>query len=459
VTCEDFVAALEAASGRDLAQFRRWYSQAGTPRLRVEGTYDRKARSYRLSVAQSTPPTPGQPDKQPLHIPLAMALLDEDGREVPLRLEGEAAAAGTTRVLEVTEAEQRFTFIDLDRAPTPSLLRGFSAPVVLESDADPARLRFLMAHDGDPFVRWESGQSYALQLMLRLVGQHRAGRALTLDEGLAEAFAATLADQRLEPAFVAQALSLPSEGYVGQQMAEIDVDGVHAVREFLRTALGARLAEPLRRAYRSLESREAYSFEAAQSGRRSLRNLALAYLMAAGDAEGKAACLAQYAAADNMTDTIAALDLLAGSDLPERREALQSFYQRWQSDALVVDKWFTLQAMAQRPDAVAVVTGLLGHEAFTLRNPNRVRSLLAAFATPGDGRVPTALDSVPFGPPGAASSTPPRTLGCGLGIGPFPSSGRSLRVANVRDSEPGVFCDDPGGPPVTPSPISQADPV
>ena len=380
VTCEDFVAAMEAASGRDLTQFRRWYNQAGTPRLTVKGSYDAASRSYQLSVAQTTPATPGQPDKRPLHIPLAMALLDADGREVPLQLEGEAAPAGTARVLEVTEARQRFIFTGLNAAPTPSLLRGFSAPVVLESSADPARLRFLMAHDGDPFVRWESGQSYALQLMLRLVDEHRAGRALALDEGLAEAFAATLADQHLEPAFIAQALSLPSEGYVGEQMAEIDVDGVHAVREFLRAALGARLAEPLRAAYRDLERGEPYSFEAPQAGRRALRNLALAYLAAADDPQGMAACLAQYAAADNMTDTIAALGVLAESDLPERREALESFYERWQADPLVVDKWFSLQAMAQRPDAVAVVTGLLDHPAFTLKNPNRVRALLGAFA-------------------------------------------------------------------------------
>jgi aminopeptidase N len=237
-----------------------------------------------------------------------------------------------------------------------------------------------MAHDGDPFVRWESGQSYALQLMLRLVERQRAGGVLELDDGLAEAFAATLADQRREPAFVAQALSLPSEGYVGQQMAEIDVDGVHAVREFQRAALGTRLAAALRRAYQALETREAYSFEADQAGGRSLRNLVLAYLMAAGDPAGRAACLAQYAAAANMTDTIAALGLLAESDLPERRDALQSFYQRWRADALVVDKWFSLQAMTQRPDAVAAVTALLGHEAFTLRNPNRARALLGAFA-------------------------------------------------------------------------------
>jgi aminopeptidase N len=377
VTCEDFVAAMEAASGRDLAQFRRWYGQAGTPRLTVRGEHDPRARTYTLTVAQTTPPTPGQPDKQPLHIPLALGLLDAAGE--PLPLEGEGAPAGTARVLELTEAEHRFTFPDVADRPVPSLLRGFSAPVILQSDADEADRRFLMAHDPDPFVRWESGQSYALQLMLALVGDHRAGRALRLDEGLADAFARMLADRELDHAFVAQALTLPSETYLAEQMAEIDVDGIHVVREFLRAALGERLSDDWSKDYRILQTNDPYRFEAAQVGRRALKNLALAYLLAAGGEDGRSLCLAQFRGADNMTDTIAALALLAESDLPERTEALAEFYIRWRDDALVVDKWFALQAMAQRPDALDVVRALLHHEAFTLANPNRVRALIGAF--------------------------------------------------------------------------------
>ena len=380
VTCEDFVAAMEAASGRDLSQFRRWYSQAGTPRLMVKGAHDPRARTFTLTVAQTTPPTPGQADKQPLHIPLALGLLDLAGEPLPLRLEGDGTPAGTSRVLELSEAEHRFTFTGVAERPVPSLLRGFSAPVILESDADDADRRFLMAHDPDPFVRWEAGQSYALQLMLDLIAEHRAGRALRLDEGLADAFATTLADPELDHAFLAQALILPSETYVAEQMAVIDVDGIHAIREFLRVALGKRLGDQWSETYRRLQSQEPYRFEAAQVGRRTLKNLALAYLLAAGGDAGRTWCLAQFRGADNMTDTIAALGLLAESDLPERTEALADFYARWREEALVVDKWFALQAMAQRPDAIEVVTGLLGHEAFTLANPNRVRSLIGAFA-------------------------------------------------------------------------------
>jgi aminopeptidase N len=379
VTCEDFVAAMADASGRNLDQFRRWYSQAGTPRLDVKGTYDEGAQSYTLIVRQSMPPTPGQAEKLPLVIPLALGLLDRTGRELPLRLAGDAAPAATSRVLELTDAEQRFTFLGVPEPPVPSLLRGFSAPVVLASDADDARLRFLMAHDPDPFVRWESGQAYALQLILGLVEARRQGQAPALDDGLAQAFGATLADRRLDAAFIAQALSLPSETYVGEQMAEIDVDGIHAIREFLRRELGRRLAADWLATYHALGTDAPYRFEAGEVGRRAQRNLALGYLMAAGE-EGRSLCLAQFRDADNMTDTIAALGLLAESDLVERPQALADFYARWRDDALVVDKWFALQAMAQRPDAVEAVQALLGHEAFTLKNPNRVRALIGAFA-------------------------------------------------------------------------------
>ncbi len=378
VTCEDFVAAMEAGSGRDLGKFRLWYSQAGTPRLTVRGDYDATAQSYTLRVRQSVPDTPGQSGKQPMPMPLAMGLLDPDGAPLPLRLAGEAAADGTSRVLEIDGAEQSFTFVGVPAAPVPSLLRSFSAPVILDAGQDDAQLRFLMANDPDPFVRWEAGHSYATGLMLALIGARDDGRAPTLDPGLADAFAATLAAPGLERAFVAQALSLPAESFVGEQMALIDVDGIHAVRQFLRAALGQKLEAEWNDTYASYATREPYSIEAEAIGRRALKNLALAYLVAGGSGAG--VCIEQYANADNMTDRIAALALLAESDLPEREGALASFYERWQGDALVIDKWFALQAQTQRPDALEQVEALLGHEAFTLKNPNRVRSLIGAFA-------------------------------------------------------------------------------
>jgi aminopeptidase N len=380
VTCEDFVAAMEAGSGRDLGQFRLWYGQAGTPRLSVRGAYDPDSRTYTLTARQSVPDTPGQSGKQPMPIPLAMGLLARDGAPLPLRLAGEAAPAGTSRVLEVDRAEQSFTFVDVPAAPVPSLLRGFSAPVILDAGQSDEELRFLMAHDPDPFARWEAGHSYATRLMLALIAARRAGQALTPDLGLAEAFAATLAAPALERAFVAQALALPAESFVGEQMAVIDVDGIRAVREFLRKSLGERLHALWRDTYGQYGSDAPYSIEAEAIGRRALNNLALAYLVASGSAEGGALCAAQFAKADNMTDRIAALGLLAESDLPARADALAAFYERWRDDPLVIDKWFALQAQSQRPDAVEQVTRLLDHEAFTLKNPNRARSLIGAFA-------------------------------------------------------------------------------
>jgi aminopeptidase N len=385
VTCEDFVAAMEAASGRDLRKFRLWYSQAGTPRLTVRGTYHADARTYRLTARQTTPPTPGQPAKRPMPILLALGLLDPDGAPIPLRLEGEAGPAGTSRVLELDGEEQRFTFLDVPAPPVPSLLRGFSAPVILDAGQDDAQLRFLMARDSDPFARWEAGHTYATRLMLGLIeargaqGQG-AGRPLALDPGLADAIAGTLADPALERAFVAQALTLPAESFVGEQMAVIEVDGIRAVREGLRTTLGERLAAQWSQTYRTYQSDGPYSIEAEAIGRRALKNLALGYLVASGSDEGGRLCVAQFRHADNMTDRLAALSLLAESDLPERADALASFYERWQDDALVIDKWFALQAQTQRSDAVDQVTELLAHPAFTLKNPNRVRALVGAFA-------------------------------------------------------------------------------
>ncbi len=380
VTCEDFVAAMADASGRDLGGLRLWYSQAGTPRLQASGRYDAAAQRYVLSVQQQVPPTPGQPDKQPMTMPLAVGLLDPAGRALPLRLAGEPAAAGTTRILELSAASQDFTFVDVPAAPVPSLLRGFSAPVILHEAVDQAQLAFRLAHDEDAFVRWESGQSLATGMLLDLVAAGQAGRPLQLAPGLAEAFARILAEPELDRALAAQLLTLPAESYIGEQLAVIDVDAIHAARQFARATLGRQLAEPLRAAYAAGRSNEPYRFAAAAMGRRSLQNLALAYLMAAADPAGEERCLAQFAEADNMTDRFAALGLIAESALPARAELLQRFYERWQDEALVIDKWFALQATAQRPDALEVVQGLLAHAAFRLTNPNRVRALIGSFA-------------------------------------------------------------------------------
>jgi len=280
VTCDDFVAAMEDASGVDLGQFRLWYSQAGTPVLDISGHYDAAAKTYRLEVAQSCPPSAGQPTKKPMHIPLALGLLDRNGRDMALRLAGEEGEGTTTWVLDITAQRQSFCFTDVPEAPTPSLLRGFSAPVRINADLTRADLAFLMGHDADPFTRWEAGQSLAGEIILDLLG--RSAADFVLDEGFAAAFGRTLDDDRLDKAFVALALTLPDEEVLGQKMALIDVDGLHGARQFVMRALAERFFAALWRVYHANNTNQPYVFTPEAVGRRSLKNLALAYLVRGG---------------------------------------------------------------------------------------------------------------------------------------------------------------------------------
>ncbi|HYD70915.1 aminopeptidase N [Azospirillum sp.] len=380
VTCDDFVAAMADASGVDLSHFKLWYRQAGTPELAVSGAYDAEARTYRLTVRQTVPPTPGQPMKLPMHIPLAVGLLGSDGRDLPLALKGEAEPGGTSRVLHVTEAEQVFEFTGVPARPVPSLLRGFSAPVTLKTDASDEDLTFLMAHDSDAFNRWEAGQTLATRILLKLVEDRQAGRDMALPDGFVRAVAAILEDAGRDPAFAAQALVLPAESYLATRMAVIDPVAIHEVREFARRTLAERLRERWLATYRANASNEPFSVDAAAIGRRALKNVGLAYLMALEDGEAVGLCLGQFHGAAGMTDVIAALQFLAGSNAAERADALASFYERWKGDPLVVDKWFTVQATSSRPDTLAEVTRLLDHPAFEIRNPNKVYALIGAFA-------------------------------------------------------------------------------
>ncbi len=380
VTCDDFVAAMADASGVDLSQFQLWYRQAGTPELAVTGHHDPATATYSLTIRQTVPPTPGQPTKRPMHIPVVVGLLGPDGADLPLRLEGEDAAAGTSRILHVTAESQTFTFQDVAARPVPSLLRGFSAPVKLTSDLSDADLTFLMAHDSDAFNRWEAGQILGGRILLGLVADQQAGRALVLPDSYVAAVAAVLADADRDPAFAAQALVLPTEAYLGTQMAVIDPDAIHTVREFARKTLATALRADWLAAYRRNVTPGAFSVDAAAIGKRALKNLCLAYLMAAEDAEALGLCLGQYHGATGMTDVIAALQFLSNSPAAERDEAIADFYNRWKGEPLVVDKWFSVQAMSHRADALARVRALLDHPAFEIRNPNKVYALIGGFA-------------------------------------------------------------------------------
>jgi aminopeptidase N len=383
-TCDDFVAAMQDANGADLGQFKLWYSQAGTPELEIDGRYDARTGAYDLTVAQRCPPTPGQPEKKPMHIPLAMGLLDAQGRGIPLRLDGEDAGhAAETRVLPVKAPRQTFRFVNVPEPKALSVNRSFSAPVNIKLAQSGAERAFLMAQDADAFARWEAGQQYATDLLLAQVAARQRGEAMRFDPAFVSALRDILGDPSLEKAFAAEAILLPSDLYLAERMTTIDVDGIHAAREALRRLVAETLEQDLLRVYESDRGHGPYSPDAGAAGRRALKNAALAYLaaLAEGDPDHRRRLAAQYRAADNMTDRMAALRLLVDLGVPERQEALDDFYARFKDDALVLDKWLSLQAIAAQPDTLARIAALLSHPAYSIKKPNKVRALVGSFAS------------------------------------------------------------------------------
>ncbi|MCU7844074.1 MAG: aminopeptidase N [Candidatus Thiodiazotropha sp. (ex Monitilora ramsayi)] len=381
VTTEDFVKCMEDASDRDLSQFRRWYEQAGTPEIKVEAEFDALSNSYHLDFHQSCPPTPGQPEKQPFHIPVAIALLDEAGNELPLQLQDGMVPGPTLRVLELSAPEQRFTFTGMTKPPVPSLLRGFSAPVKLDFDYSDRELMFLMARDSDDFNRWDAAHTLSQRTLLDLVANIQAGKPLSIDMGYVEAFAKALNDEQADKALLAEVLSLPSESTIGDKMDVVDVEAIHNAREWLKHELATRLREDLLRIYSTHCQPGDYDIEHASMARRSLKNLALNLLMQLNEPEVNELCMNQFQAANNMTDVMAALSALVNTDCPQRDEALAAFETKWHDDPLVMDKWFSVQANAKLPGTLQQVKSLMTHPAFSLRNPNKVRSLVGVFCS------------------------------------------------------------------------------
>lgn len=362
-TCEDFVVAMEEGGGIDLTQFRRWYEQAGTPHVRALLRHDAATGTVDLDLQQSIPPTPGQPDKQPMAIPLRVALFDP--------------ATGTNHgdeLLMLTEVQQNVRFEGFAAAPILSINRGFSAPVIVETNRSQDDLAFLSARDDDPFARYEAMQ----QLMVNVLVGAIAGQPVD-DAAVVAAVRNTISDPLLDPAFVAEAIRLPSEAYLGDQMEVVDPDAIHAAREALQQRIGADLA-PLWRDIHSRTKANGFSLSPAAKGARKLRNAALHYLVASGAEDGPAIAFAQFHEADNMTERQAALATLANGTSMERDAAIDIFYNRYGHDALTLDKWFQTQAFALHPDTVDQVEELGRHKAFTLSNPNRVRSLYGAFS-------------------------------------------------------------------------------
>jgi aminopeptidase N len=360
VTCEDFVKAMEQASGEDLSHFRLWYSQAGTPK--VTARLAREGGNARVTLEQTVPPTPGQKVKQPMLIPLKLALFGE-----------ESGTKIADRLVMLDSARQELVFEGVGEEPVLSVNRGFSAPVTIESGRSAGNLAFLSAHDDDPFARYEAMQQLMLDMLIAAIGgaapDHRP---------VIEAVRETLGNNSLDPAFIAEAVLLPSEAFVGDQMERVDPEAIHKAREALRADLGRTLDALWRGAY-AAHAANRYDYNPAAKGARRLRNVALGYILASGAEDGPALAKRQYDDADNMTDRQGALGALVNGDAPERDAALAEFYARYRDNGLVLDKWFTTQALSTRDDTAAAVEALAGHADFTLANPNRLRSLVGAF--------------------------------------------------------------------------------
>lgn len=382
VTCEDFVRCMADVSGRDLSHFMRWYSQAGTPEVEMTRSYDAASGSLHLSFKQSTPATPGQTEKLPLHIPIRLGLIGADGVPVAVQLQGENEPQGNSRVLELTEGQQSFTFVGLESEPVPSALRGFSAPVRLRSDLSETELLHLLTHDEDAFNRWEAAQTLASRTIVEQIRRPaQPGTVVeSVGEGLIEALGTALRQAEQDPAFTARILSLPGRSYIAQQLGEIDVDAMHRVFKAFQNTIGRRLAGELQAAYGAMVAIDDGTTGTRAIAARSLKNLALGYLTISDSERFRRLAIDQFHASRMMTDRLAALRALSEAQAPEAAGLLDEFYQEWRNEPLVVNKWFALQAGIEDEAAPDRVRELLAHPAFTARNPNRVRAVLGTFS-------------------------------------------------------------------------------
>ncbi|MCB5161881.1 aminopeptidase N [Marinomonas algarum] len=376
VTCDDFVAAMEDASSIDLTQFRDWYSQAGTPIVTVTDSYDESTKTYQLTMTQETLPTPGQDSKVALHIPVRMGLLSQEGDLLPSSLDG---TVSDEHVLHLTDFEQTMTFENVSSRPVPSLLRGFSAPVKLRYEYSAQDLLLLMSSDADGFNRWSAAQQLAVNELTQLINQAIQGQALSVDSTLVDGFRALLNDGSLDPAMVALILALPSQAYLSELANPIYPAAIKQARQHLKKQLANTLSEEFERTYHEHNMAVDYQATAEQIAHRSLKNTALSYWVETGTEAAIAALTKQYETADNMTDQFSALSIAVHGQLSNAGDLLASFYQQWQNEPLVVNKWLALSAGQEQDNALQHVQSLMAHPAFDLKNPNKVRSVLGGF--------------------------------------------------------------------------------
>ncbi len=368
VTTDDFRKAMADANDADLEQFQNWYDQAGTPELFISEQWDEVTGKYYLNCRQNCPATPELETKQPFVIPIRTALLDDNGN-----------AMIKETILLMTEEEQRFEFSGLSKHPTPSLLRGFSAPVKLHFDYSNAQLAFLMASDSDEFNRWEAGQRLAMRVLLDLVNKLKNTTELTLEKSFIEAFHKTLVSDN-DPALIAESLTLPSESDIAQQMDIIDPEAIYQARQFVRKTLAENLAADLKSVYEKNRSTGEYKVDPINMAKRRLQNCTLAYLVCLDTKKSRQTAIEQFTQSENMTDNLGALHSLIAQNSDEREQALSQFYDRWNDDPLVLNNWFSIQASTSLPNTLKTVKSLLEHPKFSIKNPNKVRSLIGAFA-------------------------------------------------------------------------------
>ncbi len=380
VTTEDFVRTMEDANDADLSRFSRWYAVAGTPAVTMTCSHDPREKSFTLTFTQECPPTPGQEEKPPLHIPVSAALLSPSGSPLPLRLQGEDAPGGTSRMLHLLEKETTFRFMDVPEKPVPSVLRNFSAPVKLSAGYTPEELLFLFANDPDPFNRWDSGQTLFADTINGLVANLARTEPLTLDDAFIRGFGKTLINSSLDKTFIARALTLPSEIEMGDMSAApVDVDGIHHAREFILKRVGSELHDQFLGIYRDNHDTGPVSRDSDAVSRRALKNLALFYLGKSGAPGSEELIFSAFESANNMTDELAAFTILAGMENDMRERAVAMFHEKWKENVLVLDKWFATQAAARLEGTLSTVKNLMNHPAFSIRNPNKIRALIGTF--------------------------------------------------------------------------------
>jgi aminopeptidase N len=376
-TVEDWVNCFEDANGRDLSQFRRWYRQAGTPTIEMHGDYDAAEKTYALTLTQSLDPTPGQPVKEPMHIPVKLGFIGQNGNPMPLTLKGENVSGPDERVLELTRASQTFHFIGVAQRPLVSLGRGFSAPANFVTGLGPDELSFQMQSDQDAFNRWEAAQKLSTRILLAAA---KAGGKLANEHPYVEALGAVLRDAEDDPAYAAFMMLPPLDSELALQMNPVDPDGIFAARIGLIRAVAAAHGPRIRALYDMMTTPGVFDPGAKPAGRRALRNASLRYLTAADDEAAATLADTHYRAATSMTDMIAGLAALTRMNSPKKAAAFAHFHDRFKNDPLVLDKWMSLQAGSCLPGTVDEVKRLMSHAAFSMKNPNRVRSLIGAFA-------------------------------------------------------------------------------